>query len=177
MTNANTTIMTLAEFERLLDVYGGDRTHWTIEARTAAAQLVARDTRAQRLLAEAEALDRVLERAPLPSLVTEAALADRVVAAAQRSPRIVSIKGAEDGSPEAQPGSGRETQLQRPADLRSRAFRTDVRRAAMLAASLVVGVYIGLSNLPQQIIPALTGDAAGDAYNLALTDPFDEDVI
>jgi hypothetical protein len=52
-----------------------------------------------------------------------------------------------------------------------------MRKAAMLAASLVVGVYIGVSNLPQQIIPALTGDAAGGPYNLALTDPFDEDVL
>ena len=42
-------------------------------------------------LAEAEALDRVLERAPLPSLAIEAALAERIVAAAQRSPRIVKI--------------------------------------------------------------------------------------
>ena len=176
MTNANTTIMTPAEFERLLDVYGGDRTHWTIESRAAAAQLVARDTRAQRLLAEAEALDRVLERAPLPSLATEAALADRIVAAAQRSPRIVSIKGAE-GSSGTQPDSSQEAQHRRRADWLSRAFRADVRKAAMLAASLVIGVYIGLSNLPQQIIPALTGDATGDRYNLALTDPFDEDVL
>lgn len=177
MTNTSTTIMTLAEFERLLDVYGGDRTHWTIEARTAAAQLVARDARAQRLLAEAEALDRVLERAPLPTLVTEAALADRIVAAAQRSPRIVSIKGAEETPAGAQSGSERQASTRAPADRRSRAFKTDVRKAAMLAASLLFGVYIGLSNLPQQIIPALTGDATGDRYNLALTDPFDEDVL
>lgn len=177
MTNTSTTIMTLAEFERLLDVYGGDRTHWTSEARAAAAQLVARDTRAQRLLAEAEALDRVLERAPLPSLATEAALADRIVAAAQRSPRIVSIKGAEEASSGTRAGSERQVSTRVPADRPSRVFHTDMRRAAMLAASLLVGVYIGLSNLPQQIIPALTGDAAGDAYNLALTDPFDEDVL
>ena len=177
MTNMSTTIMTLAEFERLLDVYGGDRTHWTIEARAAAAQLVARDTRAQRLLAEAEALDRVLERAPVPSLVTEAALADRIVAAAQRSPRIVSIKGAEEKPSWAEAGNGGEAQPLRPAAPRSRAFQADMRKAAMLAASLVIGVYIGLSNLPQQIIPALTGDAAGAPYNLALTDPFDEDVL
>jgi hypothetical protein len=177
MTNTSTTIMTLAEFERLLDVYGGDRAHWTIEARAAAAQLVARDTRAQRLLAEAEALDRVLDRAPVPSLVTEAALADRIVAAAQRSPRIVSIKGGEEATSGAPADSERQASRPAPADPYSRAFRTDLRKAAMLAASLVIGIYIGLSNLPQQIVPALTGDAAGDPYNLALTDPFDEDVL
>ena len=91
MKNTSNTGMTLADFERLLDVYGGDRTRWPAEARAAAAQLVARDARARGILAEAEALDRVLERAPLPSLAIEAALAERIVAAAQRSPRIVKI--------------------------------------------------------------------------------------
>src|SRR5438046_2498673 len=97
MTNMSNTSMTLADFERLLDVYGGDRTRWPAEARAAAAQLVARDGKARRLLAEAEALDRVLERAPLPALATEAALADRIVAAAQRSPRIVRIAAERGG--------------------------------------------------------------------------------
>src|SRR5215470_16568610 len=81
--------MTLLEFERLLDVYGSDRTRWPVDARASAGQLAARDPAARRLLGEAEALDRVLERAPLPSLASEAALAARIVAAAQRSPRMV----------------------------------------------------------------------------------------
>ncbi|KAB2912397.1 MAG: hypothetical protein F9K29_19190, partial [Hyphomicrobiaceae bacterium] len=76
MTNAGNN-MTQADFERLLEVYGSDRTRWPVEARTGASHLVARDAAARRLLAEAEALDRVLERAPLPSLAREAALADR----------------------------------------------------------------------------------------------------
>src|SRR5215470_13350834 len=81
--------MTLLEFERLLDVYGSDRTRWPVDARASAGQLAARDPAARRLLGEAEALDRVLERAPLPSLASEAALADRIIAAAQRTPRMV----------------------------------------------------------------------------------------
>ena len=83
--------MTIADFERLLDVYGSDRTRWPVEARASAGQLVARDKAARRLLAEAEALDRTLERAPLPSLAEEAALADRILVAARRSPRMVPI--------------------------------------------------------------------------------------
>ncbi len=83
--------MTIADFERLLDVYGSDRTRWPVEARASAGQLVARDKAARRLLAEAEALDRTLERAPLPSLAEEAALADRILAAARRSPRMVPV--------------------------------------------------------------------------------------
>ena len=87
--------MTIADFERLLDVYGSDRTRWPVEARASAGQLVARDKAARRLLAEAEALDRTLERAPLPSLAEEAALADRILAAARRSPRMVPIVKAD----------------------------------------------------------------------------------
>src|SRR4029078_10126008 len=83
--------MTITDFERLLDVYGSDRTRWPVEARASAGQLVARDKAARRLLAEAEALDRALERAPLPSLAEEAALADRILAAARRSPRMVPV--------------------------------------------------------------------------------------
>jgi hypothetical protein len=89
MTSMSSNIMTIADFERLLDVYGSDRTRWPVEARASAGQLVARDKAARRLLAEAEALDRTLERAPLPSLAEEAALADRILAAARRSPRMV----------------------------------------------------------------------------------------
>src|SRR6186997_2588013 len=88
--NTTSNTMTIADFERLLDVYGSDRTRWPVEARASAGQLVARDRAARRLLAEAEALDRALERAPLPTLAQEAAIAERIVAAARRSPRIVS---------------------------------------------------------------------------------------
>lgn len=173
MTNASTTIMTLAEFERLLDVYGGDRTRWPVDARAAAAQLVARDLAAQRLLSESVALDRVLERAPLPSLAVEAALADRIVTAAQRSPRIISV-----GDPASE--SERNTARVGSSTVRRRGVvPADLRKAAVLAASLMVGVYIGLSNIPQQIVPTLTGtsDMSGVTYNLAATDPLDEDVL
>jgi len=175
MTNTSTTIMVLTEFERLLDVYGGDRTRWPVDARPAAAQLVARDRSAQRLLAEAVALDRVLERAPLPSLAIEAALADRIVSAAQRSPRIVSLGDAAES-----PAEAKGPRLA-PSDSVTRAWllRADLRKAAVLAASLMIGVYIGVSNLPQQIVPTLIGasDRTGVSYNLATADPFDEDVL
>jgi hypothetical protein len=170
MTNTSTTIMTQAEFERLLDVYGGDRTRWPVEARAAAAQLVARDAKAHGLLAEAEALDRVLERAPLPSLAKEAALADRIISAAQRSPRLVRIN-------EPQQAASQVNAAQPPFAARRRTgyFPTDLRKAAVLAASLFAGLYLGHSNLPQQFFTG--SDVAADRYNLALADPFDEDVL
>src|SRR5262245_11424302 len=89
MTSTSNNAMAIAEFERLLEVYGSDRTRWPVEARASAGQLVARDRTARRLLAEAEALDRALERAPLPSLARESDLAERILAAARRSPRMV----------------------------------------------------------------------------------------
>src|SRR5438874_6759746 len=98
MTSMSYNTMTIADFERLLDVYGSDRSRWPVEARAGAGHLVARDKAARRLLAEAEALDRTLERAPLPSLAEEAALAERILAAARRSPRMVPTAKADAAS-------------------------------------------------------------------------------
>jgi hypothetical protein len=177
MTNKNISSMSLADFEWLLDVYGGDRARWPAEKRAAAAQLVARDGEARRLLAEAEGLDRVLERAPLPALAAEAALADRIVAAAKRSPRVVSI---------APRWSGRASQAQvlasapRPVRRGWMGFAHGRASAAgFLAASLIGGVLLGLSSPPQSVVPQLA-DLVGldrSGYNLAQVDPFDEDVL
>lgn len=151
--------MTYAEFERLLAVYGSDRTRWPVDARKAAASLVARDAGAARLLAEAEALDRVLDRAPLPTLVREAALTERIVAAAQRSPRVVAVGG---------PVAGGQTTL----DLAARVPRASVSLrlleagrsgmrfatskagigAMLSAASLAAGILIGATNPSQSLL-------------------------
>ena len=183
MANMSNTGMTLADFERLLEVYGGDRTRWPAEARAAAAQLVAREPRARLLLAEAEALDRVLERAPLPSLASEAALAERIVAGAQRSPRMVRLPEGAAPAPPAAVGEGRVVPLPHVSrgGWRPLLERPDVGRAAALfAASLAVGILIGLANLPQQMLPALEGPGGFPdraSYNLAQIEPFDEDVL
>ena len=170
--------MTLADFERLLDVYGGDRMHWPADARAAAAQLVAREAKARRLLAEAEALDRVLERAPLPGLATEAALGDRIVAAAQRSPRIVKTVGAPRAAASARAEAAASPAPTWSASLRPRLLSSKVGSIGLLVASLVAGVVIGLSNLPQQVLPVLAdiAGAAPDRYNLAQVDLLDEDM-
>jgi hypothetical protein len=170
MTSMSNTSMTPTEFERLLDVYGGDRTRWPIEARAAAAHLVARDAGAQRLLAEAEALDRVLERAPLPALAKEAALADRIVAAAQRSPRIVKIGGLR--AAETAEGSA----ATRVAPIRPRHFGGRIGAAGLLVASLVLGVVIGRTGLAQQVLPGLADIAGLGPNNLTQVALYDEDL-
>ncbi|HEY1243951.1 MAG TPA: hypothetical protein VGF29_03875 [Hyphomicrobiaceae bacterium] len=172
--------MTLAEFERLLDIYGADRTRWPADARAAAAHLAAREAEACRLLAEAEALDRVLQSAPVPALAVEAALAERIVAAAQRSPRIVKLPAAEPAADDAAPV--RAAAMPGDATARDRRLgggtvRLWSRQAGavgLLAASLAIGVVIGHSNLSPQLLPALA-DMAGlvdhdDLVQIALSD-------
>ena len=137
-----------------------------MEARAAAAHLVARDGDAQLLLAETEALDRVLERAPLPALAKEAALADRIVTAAQRSPRMVKIAGARSVEP-AGPFAARVGRSQ------LRLSNGKVGAAGLLVASLMFGVVIGRTDLPQQLLPGLagiTGSAPNDLMRIALAD-------
>jgi hypothetical protein len=176
--------MTIAELEQLLDVYGSDRTRWPVEARAGAGQLVARDRAARRLLAEAEALDRVLERAPLPTLAQEAAIAERIVAAARRTPRVVpSPKDKEDKGRRAATAVDNVVPL---SGLRARAQRFGTKTAfggltGAFAASLALGVYLGLSNLSQGVVPAveqMTGITLGSpAPVIAQVDLLDEDIL
>jgi len=175
--------MTLPEFERLLEIYGSDRTRWPVEARASAGQLTARDPAACRLLLEAEALDRILERAPLPSLASEAALAERIVAAAQRSPRMVPSgeTGASlQGERAAFPGPGSRSVV-RLAERRRWLSRSPAGRAAgLLAACLMLGVFLGAAAVPQPVIPALeefTGISIGSGNSMQTLDPFDEDLL
>jgi hypothetical protein len=182
MSNASNT-MTIAEFERLLDVYGSDRTRWPVEARASAGQLVSRDRAARRLLGEAEALDRTLERAPLPTLAQEAAIAERVIAAARRSPRIVPTARPEAAPPAAAPAADNVVRL---ASLRERTQRLTARRAfggvaGALVASLLLGIFLGLSNVPQSMLPALeqmTGmTLSSHGPTIAQVDLLDEDLL
>jgi hypothetical protein len=183
MTSMNNMSMTMAELARLLDVYGAGRARWPAEARASAALLVATDPAARRLLAEAEALDRVLARAPVPGLQVEVALAERIVVAAQRSPRIVPPPSAQRAAEEASPGEAAPrgaAHLQAPAAAHGRVLRLFSRQmgaAGVLAASLVVGVVIGSSSLPPQLLPALA-DMAGlgpDRDSLVKIALYDED--
>jgi hypothetical protein len=177
MTSMSNTGMTLAEFARLLDVYGADRTRWPAETRASAAHLAARDVEACTLLAEAEALDRVLQSAPVPALALEAALAERIVAAAQRSPRMVKLP---DSAPAAAGAPGRSAAMvpavavgkRRPAAW-PRLLSRQAGAVGLLVASLVVGVLIGHSKLPPEVLPALAdmaGLSSDDLVQIALSD-------
>ena len=73
--------------ERLLDIYGADRTRWPARERLRFAGIVGEDKVAARMLAEADALDRLLEQAPRASGADVEALKERIMAAALRSRR------------------------------------------------------------------------------------------
>ena len=162
MTPRNAPTMTIAEFERLLDVYGADRTRWPLAARANAAMRLAVDGKARALFAEAEALDAVLLRAPEPEITEVTALANRIVAAAAGAPQMVTSTGAVAA-----------TAAVSRASLPAR-DRTPMRAAALLAASLMIGVFVGQSQWGANAVPALeqlTGiTLQGSAEHIALAD-------
>jgi hypothetical protein len=174
MTTMSNMSMTLAELGQLLDVYGADRGRWPANMRAPAAQLVARDVEARRLLAEATALDRVLESAPMLALEVEAALAERIVAAAQRSPRIVKLEESRPAAAAATPLKAAALPAVKPGRRRPWLLGREARAVGFLAASLVVGVVLG-TELTPQILPELADMAGfpaddGGLVQIALSD-------
>lgn len=145
MNNRTTPTMTLPDFERLLDVYGADRTRWPLTARASAAARLAADAGARKLLAEAEALDAVLLHTAEPDKTDVAALAERIVAAARTAPRVAASDRVAS-APVALPRQHRMTVAP---------GRDAVRGVALLAASLLIGVFVGQSQLGARAVPAL----------------------
>jgi hypothetical protein len=150
--------------EQHLEIYGGDQTRWPEKARERFAPLLAGDARARALLAEARALDRLLDRAPVPSICRERSVRDRIVAAISNDkdglrsdPRVI-------GLPPRQPPS--RTVLSAP--------RTGWRTAALLAASLATGVYLGstggLAPEAQVVVEVVGLQSQADPYQLSLLD-------
>jgi hypothetical protein len=142
--------LTLVAFEQLLDVYGADRTRWPLSARADAAQLLAVDAQARCLLAEAVALEDVLWR----GLAAQGEfndgrhreLTDRIMAARVGGPRLAIAAAPE--------------QLSMPAATssvinRARPSGDMWRGAALLAASLMIGIFAGQSQLGARAVPAL----------------------
>jgi hypothetical protein len=155
--------MTLAEFEHLLDVHGSDRTRWPLHQRSAALALLAHDDTARRLLSEADALDRVLAAAPGAQSRSLDALAARIVASAASKPRLATA-----------------TSVERSARVGRGAGRGEAwRAAALLAASLLVGVFVGVAN-PAGTVTTVFDDLRGETMTLSALgsgDYLDEDTL
>ena len=133
----------LEKLEAALDAYGADRTRWPAPLRHALSALIASDGQAQRTLSDAEAFDRLLDKAPQFDARRLAKLKDRIAAAAERQPRLVSARPAKASTP----------RLRRHHGL----------AATALAASLVLGVFAGQSSFLKTTADSLLGDGAGFA--------------
>ncbi|MGE0517222.1 MAG: hypothetical protein AB7O71_25115, partial [Hyphomicrobiaceae bacterium] len=167
--------LTLARFESLLDAYGGDFSRWPERFVPEAHALIGSSSAANRLHAEARALDRLLAKASAPDPARLEKLAQRIIAAAEREGAVVS---AERGRPaEAgagariirMPAAGRMAAGRKTAETQNVPVRPVSRpstgkwfgggnwpAAAALAASLTFGFAIGLTDV-----------ASTTAYNVA----------
>jgi len=167
MTTKNTRVEYRQALERLLEVCGADRTRWPARERLRFASFIAEDGEAQRLVAEATALDALLDRATQASEEREHALKERIVAAALRSgdAKLAVVARAGENPRSAMTAWARRfVPAQVPA-------RREWPAAALLAASLVVGVLLGSSgtlDTTAQEVAEVTGYATADTAQLAL---------
>jgi hypothetical protein len=180
----------LTAFENVLDTFGGNPARWPAEKRERLLSLAATDVKAGRLLREARALDAVLAQAAGPPVGNTRALADRIAAAVANTAPGQSARAERqaDGShPHAENTSGviiawprgsgetshaaaRTAALTGSTPQRDR-MTSGWRTAALLAASLVVGVLVGVADLVPtdvaQIVASATTGADGATQALA----------
>ncbi|MCB1484180.1 MAG: hypothetical protein KDJ17_04730 [Hyphomicrobiaceae bacterium] len=140
MTNNNKTGMDL--LQDVLDAYGGDRTRWPAHVRLELSQLLTVSAEARQQLAEAQALDRLLDLAPAVPKARIDALAERIMAQAVTSPRVVAI----GRKPASRPVTSHWGRLGGG--------------IAALAASLVMGIAVGQSSAIAPTVSEIA-DAAG----------------
>lgn len=142
----------LEAFEQVLERYGSDRTRWPAPVRKRFASMVTENAEAKRRMREAEALDRLLDMAPPPAVDT-AALANRIMAAvaAEAGPARATRPPPRGWVPEI---------------VKSRvatAGRTYGPAAALMAASLVLGMFSGLSETLNPTVEPVVAEASGSA--------------
>lgn len=123
-------------FQRLLDVHGATRERWPAADRLRFVQLLSHDAASRLMLAEAEALERVLDRSPNVGTDRIAALAARIAATAADTPQETSVVNVV--SFERRSASGGSVLGAGSHGIRWQA-------AALLAASLLIGLAIGVS--------------------------------
>lgn len=155
--------------DHVLAAYGSDRTRWPASSRLELAELIAHSDGARAMLAEAEALDRLLDMAPAVASARVAALSDRIAAQALRGPRIVSAK--EIMAPPAA----------RPAPV----WRRHAAGISALAASLMIGLFAGqnatVAPAVSELASAVGIESLSDNAKVAATDEtyvgLDEDML
>lgn len=165
----------LTAFENVLDTFGGDPARWPEERRERLMRLAAADADAARLLREAKALDAVLTKAGGLPVRDTSALADRIAAAVantapgqpaqpQRQAESGPPAGGGDGTSGvviAWPRTGENTRAPAEATVASapRRLSSGWRTAALLAASLVVGIFVGVTDMMPTDVAQMVADA------------------
>jgi hypothetical protein len=149
---------TVEALRAVLEAYGADQARWPDDARVRLALLLATDASAQRLLAEATALDRLLDAAeaePATAGLDVSAVRGRILAAAAATPqeRIAGRAGA-SGALRPEPAV---KPFAPPPFLRARANAAGWPVATALAASLVLGLVAGARGNLEIVSGPLTG--------------------
>ena len=163
--------MTRAEFDATVSTFGADLSRWPETARAAVPGLLVEDAHVRRLLAESEALETVLSSATAFPASRIASLADRIVVEARRTPRIAAVGSRAIA---ADP-----TKFPRSAGIRG-GTQSSKQAAGLLAASLLLGVFVGQSQLAVGALAAIedvTGIALDQHATLAqaVGEEWDED--
>ncbi|MGQ0674160.1 MAG: hypothetical protein ACT4N2_14970 [Hyphomicrobium sp.] len=149
--HSNSDTVSMAGLQRLCETLGADRSRWPARERLRYSGFIAEHAPARRMLAEALALDALLDRAPEPARRDVDALASRILLAA-----------AEDAA-----GRGRVVRMPDRVHSRRRTVHESTLgwpAAAMLAASLMLGIFAGWSGHvdgPMQSIASLASGQDG----------------
>jgi hypothetical protein len=144
--------------KRLLEIFGADRSRWPARDRLKFAELLAESAEARRLVAEAEAFDRLLDKAPEPKANDIAALSSRILAAAAADARADQASKILTFSRTAKSGS---------APLRFQVGRmVDWPAAALMAASLMLGIFAGTNGY--------FGDVTGSETDIVLNASYEQ---
>lgn len=167
----------MERFESLLEAYGGNLARWPARHVLSVQGLLRDSTEARTLLAEAQALDRVLDKASRPDPQRLRRLADRIVETAagempRRDVKASPALGRQDGEgarvirlplPKAAPRASIDAADRQPRDIPRPKRQWPA--AAALAASLVMGMMIGLTDIGQTTtlgVASLAGAPASD---------------
>ena len=141
--------------EQALDRFGSDRTRWPAPVRRDCAGLLATNVEAQAMLREAEALDRLLDLAPQPDIDVRALSSRILVAASSETPLVHSeLPRARYASLALSKSLTAEPHRASPPAIEAR-----WPAAALLAASLVLGGFFGLSGSLDSTVAPLLADA------------------
>lgn len=161
----------------VLDTYGADQSRWPDGAATQFASLLQGDDRARKALTEARALDALLDRAPTVGQAGAAALTDRIMRQVTASADRSSARTGENVVPIPT--------RRLPARPQTGVIRGRWQTAAVLAASLLAGVFAGGTGMLGSVLDDVAafaglisdGDTLTAALGQAVQLPLDEDTL